>query len=981
MAKFSSRATLEKSLQESPTALVPNVPPTTGDISVEKQLNKVKASEDMTRSNALRARWYGPTDPNADKPVERNPGYLERLGNALQVPVNIASGVAEHALGLGTGNLFTNIEENIKSHGTFGDVLRQKGVNPLIAGTAGFGLDVVLDPVNGISGGVAHMAPRIVKGLAEAGTTGAKEAVVSGALMRAENLVKSIIPSYRTVVGQDTAKISDTWMGKLAKLSRDHSDAYDKLTGGGVEALLSKVKERELIYQKVVKAMAGAVGEQRAKIIKAWFKYDDTEWATKKFEESARVFDELSKAKSLSNIDEFGNEIPLSKAARERAAAQTDAITYYHKLQDQSVNEALPVISGYAPGTVPDAQARAMELALEAAKREEEAKALDEALKEFGQLMGNEEKQVKWLNQQTPEVQKEYLAAFHKRQLGGLGVSQDVRDATSGWDKWISKRLMNPVTRNTLRTYDAAIGFFRNAVVGPNIPLHATSILGNFASTNMFGVNTDVTYLKTWKKAFTALYSKDPEAIRGFFGPVWDEVLDKDPEVVRDILGVNPYLLKYGKGLVDTQVDELVKTLSRHGGDQQVIDQAKGVKDLFKKIQADEAEALRRRTRLTSSTTREILPTQELSKGTTFKTQELTDATVTKFLKKLDDAGKKGNKVAAALHWSLTRPVESFGKIDQGHRLATAKHLVENGITEIELRKLSRWMGDKLRPEDIHKSATGNIYYLSPRAALDAASRMYLNYQAMPAFVRLMKHMPIIGHPFLSYQYGMTTNALRAINIDPSWFNKVNFLLQEISGSKTPAEKQALQTKYYDFLNNPGWMKMPWFKNNPMYANMAQFFPQYQVNMLRGQERDYQDRYANAFGAMLDALPAFKGPEGKLLMDYVILPMLLKESLSSTGQQIYPSDASLGEKVGLGASSLISNFVPRSIGAAAAFIPVNPPDQAMEYLPKSYTNVKNALMGRTSIGATSTTDTASSLTAKKVSGELGLPVQEINLKK
>lgn len=86
-------------------------------------------------------------------------------------------------------------------------------------------------------------------------------------------------------------------------------------------------------------------------------------------------------------------------------------------------------------------------------------------------------------------------------------------------------------------------------------------------------------------------------------------------------------------------------------------------------------------------------------------------------------------------------------------------------------------------------------------------------------------------------------------------------------------------------------VKLPFFKENPLYLNVANMIPYYNMNMFAPSERKYKDSLGDKLTAVLDKTPILKDPVGQTIFDYFIQPLIIRDSLpqGSFGQQLYPT--------------------------------------------------------------------------------------------
>ena len=342
----------------------------------------------------------------------------------------------------------------------------------------------------------------------------------------------------------------------------------------------------------------------------------------------------------------------------------------------------------------------------------------------------------------------------------------------------------------------------------------------------------------------------------------------------------------------------------------------------------------------------------------TWFAQEVGSGDFGKLLDKMKAKGDAGSEIYKALYKAATVPSTWYSSIDEAYKLGTFKFLVTHGVNAEELRTLNRMVsfGSKGVGSTI-KVAGETRYLLTPEAALKGVNDMYMQYSAMPAAVQMIRSLPIIGSPFVSFPYAMSSKIAKTLAYNPAVFNKVGFSIQEFGGRKTPLEKQALADKY-SFLDKPGVVKIPFFDEHPVYANLTNMIPYYSMNMLMPSERRFRDSWAGAVSEVVDKSPLFKGPVGQMLIDEVLLPHLLSEGETPQGyfgQPVWPTDATGMEKVGYTARNLGESVVPGFVGLAGALNPLMPKSlqsqAAIQAVPSfRYRSLAEATQGKNALG-------------------------------
>lgn len=344
-----------------------------------------------------------------------------------------------------------------------------------------------------------------------------------------------------------------------------------------------------------------------------------------------------------------------------------------------------------------------------------------------------------------------------------------------------------------------------------------------------------------------------------------------------------------------------------------------------------------------------------------YVTEELFGGAMMPYLKSLKKTSEGSGAMATTakfLYAVGTKPGSWYSKIDGAYKLGTWHHLIANGLTEGEMRLVSRivpGLKDGVA-EVVHKGAELR-YLISPEVALDVVNEAYMQYAAMPNIVSFLRGLPILGGTFIAFPYAMTSKTMKAIAYNPQAFNKVQFLIQDVGGRKTPTEKAALQSEYYNQLNSPWQLRIPLFKDNPIYLNLTNMLSFASLNQFMPSERHFDDPFANVVAQAVDKTPFFKNPWGGALLDTVIFPMFLHGEEAPQGyfgQRIWPIDATPLEKVGYGARNLGESFTPSILGYAglsAALLPGLQNPSLVEAMPSSrYRGMVYALSGKNPVG-------------------------------
>lgn len=217
--------------------------------------------------------------------------------------------------------------------------------------------------------------------------------------------------------------------------------------------------------------------------------------------------------------------------------------------------------------------------------------------------------------------------------------------------------------------------------------------------------------------------------------------------------------------------------------------------------------------------------------------------------------------------------------------------------------------------------------------------------------------MPLLGNPFVSFMYGMTLKTGQALAYNPAAFNKVTFAMNDFGGTKSPLEKKAMDDPggYYSYLKQPGMFRLPnlpFFGKNPTYLNLANAIPYYSLSMFGVSQVGSGNTAREVIAKSIQRSPFFKEPFGSNFFDYMVLPIILGETVQPKGQfgqQLYPMDAGLGKKALYGTRALAESFTPNVMAYAGLVTP----EAAAPYLPLyRWRDLTNAMAGKNQLGIT-----------------------------
>jgi hypothetical protein len=565
------------------------------------------------------------------------------------------------------------------------------------------------------------------------------------------------------------------------------------------------------------------------------------------------------------------------------------------------------------------------------------------------------------------------------------------------YDKIVGKAIESDVGRKILSSYLKFLGLFKSSKIGGNLLVASVnSIFGNLSMTGMAGIDiANGEFIGSLGKALGAVTGKNLEAIeRLTTNRNWKDIIEKYPEVFQAVFGLDPQFVLNGRKYIDDFAKNLADNLAVGIGKESINGQSEVVQ-AFNKLMASSGndfykgvikglpkfrkDIISKGVSPTESILRRGVPAEQLSSiqspgvATTNISTDILMGPYGEFIKDIKKAADADKPFAKAFYWLLTKPMKAYEKVDQTYKLGTALHLTENGITEKELRLLAKRFA--ISPQDVTAVKGRNLWLLSPDKAMEVSNEIYMNYLAMPGFVKMMRSLPILGSPFMSFAYGSSALTLKAGMYNPSFFNKVNFLLKEISGDRSPLEKRALKEPYFNWYDREGMVKLPFFKENPVYLNAANMLTYYTLNMFQPVERDYGSKLGDTMAKFVDKTPFFKTPEGQLLMDYAILPMITGEAQGQFGQPLWPSDAKLPEKLGRAGLTAAETLVPPMAGFAGLVTP----EALLPYAPSyRWRKLGYATKGKSALGIPGK-EPAGERTLREIAALSGFPTYKMNL--
>jgi hypothetical protein len=537
------------------------------------------------------------------------------------------------------------------------------------------------------------------------------------------------------------------------------------------------------------------------------------------------------------------------------------------------------------------------------------------------------------------------------------------------------------------------MAIFRISKIGLSPTAYVNAVVGNMIMTHMANGDIGPGFLNTLRKSWDLYRNKPGAALeieKILFGAI-DGKLARNPEL-RAFFDEFKTAARGTFGSLDfLNADANAERILRAARDKGIVSAGTSVGDIITPLNEamDELAVLKKSmsksTQFEAGTTMAREAVAEggtaMDRGTGMLSQELFSTKAASEM--LSFVEKKAKENPGHVGWKLldatmNRIPSNYEKIDQVYKLTTFIRATTNGYNINQLRQMRNIID--ISPEElalgkyINKERGEILYKLSPQTALELANVMYLNYNAMPAAIRVMRNFPLLGSPFVSFMYGMSLKTAQTLAYNPSAFNKITFAMNDFGGTKTPLEKKALSTDFYSYLKQPGMFRMPFFNENPVYLNMASMIPYYSLNMFAPTQTTHGDSVRERLVSAVQNSPIMKDPAGAALFDFLIQPLILGDAIrpqGQFGQPLYPIDAGMFEKAGYGVRTLAEAYVPN----VAAFGGLAVPGKYSGLLP-SYRGraLSQAKEGKNQLGI-SGKEPAVSRTIREILKATGVPVQ------
>lgn len=1023
-------------LRASPTAASGRHAPALEDIAAQQRLLQTRAQIESIRDKRLKERWYGDPEDRETRPVGGEAGFVGKTLDILARPLYGVVGAVDYATGQSTERTLSGaVRQNIgESKRTFSDVLRGAGVPGVVSAPLGFAMDIAFDPITWGTLGTAALVPRVATGLVKGGVRGAAKGAQSRALeavVTARNFSRAFTGS-----GKKAAQKAPEELGRFGRLSRRldeaalrTADEYDAMIGkdvAGDVATAGKIPIPGLDSQYRMR-LGDMVREAASRVpfMQQYFKYFDynnAEWTR-----LARIKDTLMRVLGTDENMRMGAKAFV--LARERGIAYDDAWAIAVKESGMlerhaRVTPSPPIDQAWGDvDKVPKVGAAEFDKTLSRVLADAEKPMRDAAdavdiMKDPRKFVSSDA--VENAMRIAAEDTRHHVSIDDLKDIIGRGelgetgakwfddMRGDIAEMRRGIRVGKRGSRMERVMSKVIDGYQAYLSFFKRGKVGASPTAWTNAVIGNPTMAWMAGLNIfDPKYMGRIKDASSVVYGmrgSDLLLLEFLQQATILQSMDVNPSLFSSVSGMSP---RYA------QAKALIERVVRTGSDEGLISETTNMGELGKAlgVAIDEiAEAMETVTGGTrggkealaamASSIKKI-PTpksgQILGKlvregrrlpanapGTGMVANEFFDSTMAnQAFEHIRKRAAEGNHVYKLLNFSFNKASEAYEGIDQSFKLGTVMYATMDGLTARELAVVSRMMD--IQPEHLTKVKSDGVWrwQLDGTKAFEFANEVYLNYSAMPAAIRVLRSLPLVGSPFASFTYGMMLKTGKALAYNPSVFNKVTFAFNDFSGGKSPLERGVLSDPRYAYLNEPGMMKLsglassPFFQKYAIYMNMANAVPYYSFNMFTPSERRYDELLPKTVVGMIDKSPFVKEPIGSTIFDNLILPMIIGEArpLGVFGQPLYPTDATVGERFGYGLRSLADPMIPGFWSPVGGLVQGALAPGITEFAPSyRWRQIAHAMRGRTSLGTTSR-EPAASRTTRALLGSIGLPVQ------
>lgn len=1022
--------TFQQRLNSSPTALGGEGVPLPSDVAAQESLQKIQAQIQTLQDQKLKAQWYPPANQNNNSDTGSSSGLIGTTLDYLSRPLYGIVGATKHFVGQGTGSLQQDVADNmVRNKQTFGDVLRSAGTPWAVSAPLGLALDIGLDPVNWLTMGEGAIVPRLAVGAYKGLETG--EGIAKGLSLAA----KSSAFETAATLGRWTPYLKNTEaFANFGEKALAATDAYEGLTG---RVAANIVQERGMgvgsfriglgdVINRIADATPG--GQNLLKN----FVYDPVDWVRQ-----ARIKDIMQDSlgtgvdlKGAINASVKGQSIePFMQQATEDVAQKIASAPAGKSAFDINMDNVVPPMTNKEIDLKMSQLANAgMDKTVTAAAPEivRNVDAASSILKDPAAYISADpvENALRIASERTgsPVSLEDVAKIVNSGALDQTGIQwfDKMMGAIKDFKVTIGKNdpKIVEVGKRVMDSYDRAMGVFRVAKVGASPTSWVNAVAGNMLMTHMANGDIGPEFLGRLKQAWN-LYRDKPGS-----AALLDDLLMNaggEGDVLRRGLADNRTAARGTFGDISfLGANYNAERILRGARDAGIVSASTKAEDIAPMVKDAMAEIMKVRDaelgKLAATLPADIKAgTGGVEGGTSYirnllksgKTvargdvgagmlsNEMFNSNVTaKMFEYMAEKAKdpaQSNLAWKLLDFTFNKMSSGYESIDQTYKMATFLRATVDGYTLNQLRQMRHIID--INPEELTRYAKQGqyLYRLPAKSAIELANVMYLNYNAMPAAVRVLRNFPLLGSPFVSFMYGMALKTGQTLAYNPSAFNKVNFALKDFGGSANPLEKKAIYdnsinpatkqpyNQFYSYLQQPGMYRLPdnvnFFSQNPVYINMASMIPYYSLNMFNPSQASYgTNSVSTALTSAIQSSPLLKDPVGSTLFDYLIQPLILGEATQPQGQfgqPIYPVDATGLQKFGYGLRSAGEAFVPNIFNYAGLITPESVAQDIPSY---RWRQLAEAKVGKNQLGI-SGKEPAASRTIRTLFSASGIPVQ------
>ena len=1019
----------QSNLNASPTASSSLTDPTFKDLNAEVQQKALDTKLRALQKKNLTAAWYGADTGSTSADQGNTPGIISKALNTLQMPLQSVVKGIKTAIG----------DKTDVPNQEFIDLLAQHGVKGPIGSVLGFTADIMFDPVNWLTMGTGALIPRLGTGLVKGGIEGGIEGAAKGfttGLTSSLGRKAAFVASHTPFAGGAESSFAKMLSEKAALAAENYkiitkTDPAQYFATAGIGRGMSSGVGVGDVTRAVMSRLP--YGDD---LYKSMY-YNSREWL-----DNAMNLDKIHKAKALTATEslsgarsttalEAAREAESFEAGAKIAKPNPEILSSFPKGREREVaSDALDKIAEQRKwmNDNPDKvlslnhEQNTDRLLQDLVETDQLRVILSPSVSEFGSLGGPTgikwyDDLVTWGNGVKMKVGSKEIAPI---KVFSDTYSSIIQGAFKPFHTILSPTTWAMNVLSALPMYmmmggENALGFmndYRRIYMGLSGIDARVNVVDNL-------LGQAKTVGKVWEKDVAANAARAAD-VRGY--------VEKFGDTTRDSLGVGQAYL-FGH----EDLGQLVKKgISSNEYAEELV--AKGItseKDIYNYIEADIVagkkefqDAMRSgnisgkpkvslgdkikgifgsvskgpKAGTPSSVSESLISRAKSGRSladdfpTGFSNTEVAGQTVRDFrdqpelLQKADafikakaEAGSKPFKIFQSL---MDNARAGYEHQDQAFRMAVINQLINHGITENGLKVMTRFVNMRTPETQIISTYTLNgqkMYRVSMDYAMEVAHEAAINYGAMPAAIKMLRSMNVVGAPFASFGYGMATKTVQSLAYNPSFFNKVSYGIQAASGGKTPLEKSALDSKYYSWYNQPSMLRVPdtlnFFSQYPLYLNLSNALPYYSLNIFQPSNRSYSSVLPDTVVKTLDALPVLKDPVGQVLFDNFILPMIISNTdrpISSVGSPLYPINATAADKAFYAGRTLADALTPAVASVGGLFLPSEYAKYYPGYRTRKFAYGKDE---RNQLGIPGS-ESSSSRAIRNLLGYLGIPIEQ-----